>query len=113
MIMMQIVGSLYMFYLAYQLYKTDKSEPATNQSGTFLSGFAMQFLNLKVLLFTLTVIPTFVMPYYNEVSAGVLFISKIGHAGGQSRNARRSFVNKCKRNNKNADGDKHIRGDGS
>ncbi|MHA7964880.1 LysE family translocator [Paenibacillus sp. CAU 1782] len=81
MIMMQIVGSLYMFYLAYQLYKTDKSSPETNQSGTFLSGFAMQFLNPKVLLFTLTVIPTFVMPYYNEVSAisiSIFVITLIG-----------------------------------
>ncbi|MFJ7726683.1 LysE family translocator [Neobacillus sp. NPDC097160] len=78
---MQIIGSLYMFYLAYQIYKEDTSKPTVIQTGTFMSGFLMQFINPKVVLFTITVIPSFIMPYHTEVPAvtlSVLVITVIG-----------------------------------
>jgi threonine/homoserine/homoserine lactone efflux protein len=78
---MQLVGSLYMLYLAYQVYKMDVSKPTGNQMGTFWSGFIMQFINPKVILFTMTVIPSFVMPYYKDMSAlifSVILITVIG-----------------------------------
>lgn len=81
LMVMQIIGSMYMLYLAYQIYKTDTSKPTVNQTGTFLSGFLMQFLNPKVVLFTMTVIPSFILPYYTAMSAvsyGVLAITLIG-----------------------------------
>ncbi|MCR8630156.1 LysE family translocator [Paenibacillus radicis (ex Xue et al. 2023)] len=81
LIMMQIIGSCYMFYLAYQIYKMDTSSPTVNRTATFMSGFIMQFFNPKVVLFTMTVIPTFVMPHYNAISAvtiSILSITLIG-----------------------------------
>jgi cysteine/O-acetylserine efflux protein len=81
LIVMQIIGSLYMFYLAYQIYKVDTSKPTVNQTGTFMSGFLMQFLNPKMVLFTMTVIPSFIMPHYTAMPAvtiGVLVITIIG-----------------------------------
>lgn len=81
LIVMQIIGSIYMLYLAYQIYKMESSTPTINQTGTFLSGFLMQFLNPKVVVFTLTVIPTYIMPYYVSVPAvtiSVIAITVIG-----------------------------------
>lgn len=81
LIVMQIIGSIYMLYLAYQIYKTDTSKPIVNQTGTFMSGFLMQFLNPKVVLFTMTVIPSFILPYYTAmvaVSISVIAITLIG-----------------------------------
>ncbi|MDQ0198284.1 LysE family translocator [Neobacillus ginsengisoli] len=81
LIVMQIIGSFYMFYLAYQIYKMDTSKPTVNQSGTFKSGFLMQFLNPKVVLFTMTVIPSFIMPHYiamPTVTLSVIAITLIG-----------------------------------
>ncbi|UUZ83560.1 LysE family transporter [Paenibacillus sp. P26] len=81
LVVMRIVGSLYMFYLAYQIYKTDTSKRAVNQTATFVSGFLMQFFNPKVLLFTMTVIPTFIIPHYSAfpaVSIGIIAITLIG-----------------------------------
>ncbi len=81
LIVMQIIGSVYMFYLAYQIYKSDTSKPTVNQSGTFISGFLMQFLNPKVVLFTMTVIPSFIIPYYTAIPAvtiSVIAITLIG-----------------------------------
>ncbi|TYS89857.1 LysE family translocator [Rossellomorea aquimaris] len=81
LIVMKILGSGYMFYLAYQIYRMDTSKPTVNQSGTFMSGFLMQFLNPKVVLFTMTVIPSFILPFYVSkpaVTAGVIVITVIG-----------------------------------
>ena len=81
LIVMQIIGSVYMLYLAYQIYKMDTSKPTVNQTATFMSGFLMQFLNPKVVLFTMTVIPSFILPYYTEMPAvtiSVIVITIIG-----------------------------------
>ncbi|GED71674.1 amino acid transporter LysE [Brevibacillus reuszeri] len=82
LLVMQIIGSFYMFYLAYQIYKMDTSKTtAEKHTGTFLSGFLMQFLNPKVVLFTMTVIPSYVMPHYqeaSEVSMSVIAITFVG-----------------------------------
>lgn len=81
LIVMQLIGSFYIFYLAYKIFKSDTSKPSAIQNGTFMSGFLMQFLNPKVVLFTMTVIPSFIMPYYTEVPAvtmSVLAITIIG-----------------------------------
>ncbi len=81
LMVMQIIGSVYMLYLAYQIYKMDTSKPTVNQTGTFMSGFLMQFLNPKVVLFTMTVIPSFIMPYSTAMPAvtiSVIAITLIG-----------------------------------
>jgi cysteine/O-acetylserine efflux protein len=81
LIVMQIFGSCYMIYLAYQIYKMDTSSPTVNQTATFMSGFLMQFLNPKVVLFTMTVIPTFIMPHYSAIPAvtiSIIVITIIG-----------------------------------
>lgn len=78
---MQIIGTLYMVYLAYKIYKSDASESTDNKTGTFASGFLMQFLNPKIVLFALTVIPSFILPYYSDalsVSINVMAITIIG-----------------------------------
>ncbi|WP_068501420.1 LysE family translocator [Paenibacillus kribbensis] len=77
LIVMQIIGSCYMFYLAYQVYKMDTSNPTVNQTATFMSGFLMQFLNPKVVLFTMTVIPSFIMPHYIAIPAVTISIVAI------------------------------------
>lgn len=79
--LMQVIGSFYMIYLAYQIYKMDSSKSSEKQSGTFMSGFLMQFLNPKVVLFTMTVIPSYILPYHvtmSTVTISVMVITIIG-----------------------------------
>jgi cysteine/O-acetylserine efflux protein len=73
---MQIVGSLYIVYLAFHICKTNPSKQATAQTAAsaFLSGFLMQFINPKVIVFTMTVIPSFVLPYYTAPHMLALFV---------------------------------------
>lgn len=81
LIVMQIIGSVYLLYLAFQIYKMDTSKPTVNQTASFMSGFLMQFSNPKVVLFTMTVIPSFILPYYTAMSAvtiSVIVITIIG-----------------------------------
>ncbi|MBP2644126.1 MAG: eamB [Firmicutes bacterium] len=81
LIIMQIIGSLYILYLAYQVYKMDTSGSNEKQVATFRSGFIMQFVNPKVVLFTMTVIPSFVMPYYTEPHMLAIFVAIITAIG--------------------------------
>jgi len=81
LLIMQVVGTGYMLYLAYQIFKMDTADASENKAGNFTSGFLMQFLNPKVVLFTMTVVPSFVLPYYNStvaLSLSVVVITIIG-----------------------------------
>ena len=73
---MQIAGSLYILYLAFQIYTMDTSKSAAMQgtASVFISGFLMQFVNPKVVMFTMTVIPSFVLPHYTAPSMLAVFV---------------------------------------
>ncbi|MGQ3479605.1 LysE family transporter [Paenibacillus sp. TY11] len=64
-IWMNILGSLYMLYLAVKIAKSKSSTKNNdhNEGYSFKSGLLLQFINLKVILYGITVISTFVMPY--------------------------------------------------
>ena len=68
------VGAVYMLYLAWKLSKMDVSADVTDQVGTFREGFLMQFINPKVMLFVLTVISNFIIPYYSSLFHRTLFV---------------------------------------
>lgn len=73
---MQVLGGLYIAYLAVQIFRMKPSKQTVTESVTssFMSGFLMQFINPKVVLFTMTVIPSFVLPYYTSSLMLMLFV---------------------------------------
>jgi len=78
---MQIVGGIYMVYLAYQIYKMGTTEDAPTQVTGFGNGFIMQFVNPKVVLFTFTVLPSYVLPFYHSSFSSFLFVLLITFIG--------------------------------
>ncbi|MDQ7095224.1 LysE family transporter [Desulfosporosinus sp. PR] len=78
---MQIIGSFYILYLAYQIFKMDVSEATVSKPVGFITGLLMQFVNPKVILFTMTVIPSFVIPYYNSFWSLFVFAAVITAIG--------------------------------
>ncbi|WP_421902036.1 LysE family translocator [Maridesulfovibrio sp.] len=77
---MAIIGTAYMLYLAWKILHMDDGGN-TDQSGGFMSGFTMQFINPKVVLFTLTVIGSFVIPAFSDpldIGLYVLILTFIG-----------------------------------
>ncbi len=80
---MKIAGSLYMVFLAVKLFMA-KSHGDGDKGGSldsFLSGFALQFVNPKVILYGLTAIANFVIPYYKSNLSLVLFSLFLAFAG--------------------------------
>lgn len=71
---MEIFGTLYMLYLAYKIFNMDINEDST-KSGGFTAGFIMQFINPKVIFFTLTAVGNFVIPYYSAPMDIAIFVT--------------------------------------
>lgn len=72
---MTIIGAAYILWLAWRTYKSkpyveDEDEKHTN---TFLAGFLLQFVNPKVILYGITTVSTFIVPYYKSVLALTFF----------------------------------------
>lgn len=74
-IIMAIIGSVYMIYLAYKIYtsKHVEGENDNTHMNSFLTGFMLQFVNPKVILYGITAISGFIIPYYNSHAALILF----------------------------------------
>ncbi|WP_432736074.1 LysE family transporter [Maridesulfovibrio sp. FT414] len=71
---MGIIGAVYMLYLAWKILHMDAGSK-TDKSGGFKTGFTMQFINPKVVLFTLTVIANFVVPASSDPLDIMIFVA--------------------------------------
>ncbi|MFE4711974.1 MULTISPECIES: LysE family transporter [unclassified Paenibacillus] len=76
LIYLKYVGSMYILYLAF---RTITSKPAKNEdqesgSSSFLRGFILQFVNVKIILWGLTVFIAYILPYYSSYPAIAGFI---------------------------------------
>lgn len=71
----RIIGALYMLYLAYSVAFGRKKGTNVfgNGTNTYISGLSMQFLNPKVIILGITVMGTFIIPYYKSGVALILF----------------------------------------
>ncbi len=73
-LLMSIIGAVYMTYLAIKIMKSkpsgDKEENDSGKSkrkvNSFTTGLAMQFVNPKGVLFCITVVANFIIPYYKS-----------------------------------------------
>lgn len=72
---MTIVGAVYILWLAWKTYKSKphNESKVEKQTNTFMSGFLLQFVNPKVILYSITTVSTFIVPYYQSVITLVLF----------------------------------------
>jgi threonine/homoserine/homoserine lactone efflux protein len=97
------LGAAYMVYLAIHIVL---SKPAAEDAGktslnTFLAGFSMQFLNVKVILYGVTIYSTFIVQSYQNPVMIALFAPLLACVGFISiscwafgGNLFRSFLNK-------------------
>lgn len=89
---MQILGAGFMLYLAYKIVHT-KAEPTTEEEnntthkesnasadtsldkkwGLFFTGITLQFINPKAIIYAITVVSNFIIPYYKSNLAFILF----------------------------------------
>jgi len=79
-----ILGVGYMLYLAFKILtskenNSDKEED--NKRNLFLVGVFLQFVNPKGILFGITVVATYILPYYSSYVSYFLFSLFLGMVG--------------------------------
>lgn len=78
-----ILGAAYMLFLAYKTLKSSPSAahgPVKNRS-TLISGVALQFMNPKIIIYAITSMSSFVLPYYQSPLSITLFILLLAFTG--------------------------------
>jgi len=72
---MTFIGAAYILWLAWKTYiRVSPSDPLSGkQTNTFASGLLLQFVNPKVILYGITTVSTFIIPYYNSPATLFLF----------------------------------------
>jgi threonine/homoserine/homoserine lactone efflux protein len=71
---MKILGALYVAYLiAKTLFPVKGREISDNTHRSFMVGLVLQLINVKVILFGLTVMSSYLLPYYTSVPLLILF----------------------------------------
>ena len=86
---MRWVGAAYTLWLAWIVWRDKPNEEEKNKNGlaqtnTFLSGMLLQFVNVKVILYGITAMSSFVLPYYRgalSISVFVAILSMTGFLG--------------------------------
>ena len=80
---MTFIGAAYILWLAWKIFKSKPhaEEEEGLKTNTFATGFALQFVNLKVILYGITVISTFIAPYYDSPFAIAGFIVMLATVG--------------------------------
>ncbi|KWW21315.1 MULTISPECIES: LysE family transporter [Peribacillus] len=73
---MTVLAAIYMLYLATKIIKSkNKSEDEDgDKNNRFLSGMLLQFINPKGILYGITAVSTFIIPYHTS-NASLLFFS--------------------------------------
>lgn len=75
-----------MLYLAYKILTSKELDDGNNESNSngFFIGILLQFVNPKGILFGITVVSTFILPYYNSYFSYFLFSLFLGIVGVMS-----------------------------
>jgi cysteine/O-acetylserine efflux protein len=74
-IWMEILGAVYMIYLAVHIIRAGPLEEGAEETSlsTFAAGFALQFLNVKAILYGVTVFSLFITPAFHDPAIVSLF----------------------------------------
>jgi threonine/homoserine/homoserine lactone efflux protein len=80
---LNLLGAAYMLYLAIHVLRSkptrDESSPSALNS--YWGGFSVQFLNLKVILYGITIYANFIVPAYPEAQTAALFAPLLAGVG--------------------------------
>lgn len=73
---MTILGAIYMLYLAIKIITSKNNDKDNNgdKNNSFLTGMFLQFVNPKGILYGITAISTFILPYHTS-NFSLLFYS--------------------------------------
>jgi cysteine/O-acetylserine efflux protein len=64
---MRVIGAAYILWLAWRTAASRPHDGASAAQNTFGSGILLQFLNVKLILFAVTIAATFIVPHYRSM----------------------------------------------
>ncbi|MGW8959387.1 LysE family transporter [Paenibacillus sp. NPDC055715] len=79
---MTILGAAYMLYLAVKIIMSKDNDGGKNNS--FLTGMLLQFINPKGILYGITAISTFILPYHHSNFSLMMFSLFLAFVGFMS-----------------------------
>lgn len=81
-----LLGVGYMLYLAFKILTSKEDNDGNDEEhrNLFLIGMLLQFVNPKGILFGITVVATFILPYYDSYFSYFLFSLFLGSVGVMS-----------------------------
>lgn len=73
---MLAVGAAYILWLAWTVWRSKPHEAKTGLAAvnSYGSGVLLQFVNVKGILYAITVLSSFVLPYYHDILSIAIFI---------------------------------------
>ncbi len=70
---MKYIGAAYILWLAVHIAFSKKTSENTEQSASFLKGFMLQFVNVKIYMFGVTALTGYVVGYMSSFPALLFF----------------------------------------
>ncbi|MDP4080848.1 MAG: LysE family transporter [Bacillota bacterium] len=72
----KLAGACYLIYLALQVgFTKNKKQDSTEARSSFISGFIFQLINIKSILFFLTVMSAFVLPFNHSLKSTIYYLA--------------------------------------
>jgi len=78
---MKILGASYIVYLIIKTLLPQKEHEIKNEKNSFLVGALLQLINPKLIIYGITAISSFILPYYRELPILILFSFFLALAG--------------------------------
>ncbi len=70
---MKYIGAAYILWLAIHIAISKPTEDSDEKSASFLKGFLLQFVNVKIWMFGITALTGFVIDYHSSLSGLVFY----------------------------------------
>lgn len=84
-IVMQVLGAVYMLYLAYKVWKSSSDLKMEDRNeASFLSGMLLQFVNPKIYIYAITAMSLYILPVYHSfwaLTGFTIILALIGASG--------------------------------
>lgn len=80
---MNYVGCLYIIWLAWKVASAKTADGGKAVTGAgFIYGFALQFINIKIMIYGMTAFSSFILPYHDSYLSVLTFILILSLIGG-------------------------------
>jgi threonine/homoserine/homoserine lactone efflux protein len=78
---MKILGAAYMVYLIIKTLIPSKEHEIKKNNGSFLIGALLQLINPKIIIYGITAMSSYILPYYNEMQILLFFVLLLSFVG--------------------------------